>query len=134
MSLSNRRTVRGVVVGVALLGLAGITPAYAEGSWSSNISGWTRGDESRRWDDRNSDGVSTSVGFGGCVTDSANGFNNATLQLWKDVFGPDEEQGVRTNYCNSTHWGDKAAAKYYFELWGLGSGRVLSVNSVYTQY
>ncbi|OEJ22448.1 hypothetical protein [Streptomyces subrutilus] len=90
--------------------------------------------ESRRWDDRNSDGAQTSVGFGGCSTDSGSGFSNASLKLWKDTFGPDESQGTRTNYCNHTYWGDKAAAKYYFALSGLLYGQYLTVQDVYTQY
>ncbi|MEU9804170.1 hypothetical protein [Streptomyces sp. NPDC051000] len=134
MSLMNRKTIRGALVGAALLGLVGTMPAYAEGSWSSNIGGWQVGGESRRWDDRNSDAVSTLVGFGGCSTDSGSGFSSASLTLYKDVFGPDESQGARTNTCNYVSWGDKAAAKYYFRLTGLKFGQYLTVQDVSAQY
>ncbi|MFI8092641.1 hypothetical protein ACIF9R_30685 [Streptomyces sp. NPDC086080] len=123
---------RGLIVGAALVGLAGATPAYAEGSWSSYISGWSEGSESRRWTDNNADSVSTSVGFSGCHSDG--GFGNAGLKLWKDVFGPDSDQGSRTNYCNRVYWGDKASGTYYFELTSVFSGGYLDVNSVNTRY
>ncbi|MFZ3492259.1 hypothetical protein ACODT5_03280 [Streptomyces sp. 5.8] len=134
MSLMNRKTVRGALVGAALLGMAGITPAHAEGSWNSHITGWEVGHESRRWDDRNSDGVSTLVGFSDCVTTSSLGFKSASLTLYKDVFGPDESQGARSNTCNYVSWGDKAAAKYYFRLTGLTYGQHLTVTNVSALY
>ncbi|MGW0465120.1 hypothetical protein ACWDX6_07600 [Streptomyces sp. NPDC003027] len=121
-------------MGAALLGLAGGTPAFAEGSWSSYIQGWQQGDESRRWTDANADATSTSVGFSGCSTDGWNGFQSANLVVWKDAFGPDESKGTRTNYCNRTYWGDLASGTYYFELSGLQTGQFLTVNSVGTQY
>ncbi|OEJ22257.1 hypothetical protein [Streptomyces subrutilus] len=74
------------------------------------------------------------VGFGGCSTDSGSGFSSASLTLYKDVFGPDESQGARTNTCNYVYWGDKAAATYYFRLTGLKFGQYLTVQDVYTQY
>ncbi|MDH2391551.1 hypothetical protein QCN29_22775 [Streptomyces sp. HNM0663] len=134
MNTKNRRLARGLIVGAALVGLAGTTPAYAEGSWSSYISGWTSGKESRRWTDNNTDSVSTSVGFSGCASDGGGGFKHAQLKLWKDVFGPDDDQGTKTNYCNRVYWGDKSSGKYYFELWGVVSGGYLSVKSVNTRY
>ncbi|MFG2774689.1 hypothetical protein [Streptomyces sp. NPDC048350] len=134
MQVLNRRTTRGLVVGAALLGLAGGTPAFAEGSWSSYISGWQSGSESRRWTDGNSDAVSTSVGFSGCTTDGGSGFQSAGLVVWKDVFGPDESKGLRANKCNRVYWGDLASGTYYFELNGVTSGQFLDVSSVNTQY
>ncbi|MFF7780443.1 hypothetical protein ACFZCG_39280 [Streptomyces tanashiensis] len=117
-----------------LLSLTGTTPAFAEGSWTSYIQGWHAGDESRRWTDNNADAVSTSVGFSGCATDGASGFSHATVILWKDVFGPDENKGAKTNYCNRTSWGDVASGSYYFELDNFIYGYSLTVNSVGTQY
>ncbi|TLQ42050.1 hypothetical protein [Streptomyces marianii] len=121
------------MAGAALLGLAGATPAFAEGSWSSYIANWTSGKESRRWTDRNSDAVSTSVAFPGCSTDS-NRFSAAQVKLWKDVFGPDDDQGTRTNYCNTVSWGDKVSGTYYSELAGFAYDSILDVNRVVTRY
>jgi hypothetical protein len=134
MNVKNRRMARGLVTGAVLLGFVGATPAYAEGSWSSFISGWTPGKESRRWTDNNTDSVSTSVSFRGCASDGGTGFRQAGLKLWKDVFGPDEDQGTKSNTCNTVYWGDKASGTYYFELWSVTSGGQLSVNSVTTRY
>lgn len=85
MHVKNRRLARGLVVGATLLGFAGATPAFAEGSWSSYIDNWTYGKESRRWSDSNSDAASTTVTFSGCSTDSGR-FGAAQLRLAKDVF------------------------------------------------
>ncbi|MFE0778484.1 hypothetical protein [Streptomyces sp. NPDC058861] len=123
-------------MGAALLGFAGGTPAFAEGSWTSYITGWTAGLESRRWSDTNRDAVSTSVGFSGCYVDGPDKFKSAGLIVWKDVFGPDENKGSRTNTCNRVYWGDQAAGTYYFELTGFspyGLG-LLDVSNVNTQY
>ncbi|MFI2214899.1 hypothetical protein [Streptomyces sp. NPDC020141] len=134
MKTKIRRTMRSATVGVALLSLASVTPAYAEGDFETFIDGWTLHQESRRWSDRNADAASTSVSFSGCSTDGSSGFNSAQLKLWKDVFGPDEDHGTRTNTCNRVYWGDKSAGSYYFSLWGLSSGGVLNVKTVKVYY
>ncbi|MER5564445.1 hypothetical protein ABT071_38330 [Streptomyces sp. NPDC002506] len=114
--------------GAALLSL-GIVPAHAENSRTSYIGGWARGNESSRWYDNNNDGVSTSVGFSGCQTDSS--FSNASLTLYKDVsLAPDENHGGRTNYCNTSYWGDESEGSYYFTLSGFTGGSRLSVSTV----
>ncbi|MFE5300688.1 hypothetical protein [Streptomyces sp. NPDC056632] len=121
-------------MGAAILGLAGAAPAFAEGSRTTYISKWTPGGESNRWKDQNLDAASTTVGFSGCSTDGGNGFEAAGLILWKDVLGPDENQGFKSNYCNRVYWGDKSAGDYYFELDGFTSGSYLWVNSVGITY
>ncbi|MFI9355968.1 hypothetical protein [Streptomyces lydicus] len=78
--------------------------------------------------------MSTTVQFSGCSTDSADGFKSAALTLYKDVFGPDEDHGTRTNYCNATSWGDKSAGDYYFTLSGVASGATLHVKRVVIRY
>ncbi|MFI8966596.1 hypothetical protein ACIGO8_31305 [Streptomyces sp. NPDC053493] len=130
MNSKTTRTMRGLVVGAAILGLAGAAPAFAEGSRSTYIQGWQVGHESSRWTDNNLDAVTTSVGFSGCTTDGWNGFKAATLILWKDVFGPDPSQGVKTNYCNRVYWGDQSSGSYYFSVDGFTTGGSLSVSSV----
>ncbi|MDX6350917.1 MAG: hypothetical protein QOF84_5707 [Streptomyces sp.] len=132
--MTNRKVVRGLVVGTALLGFSAVTPAFAEGGFTSYIVGWTSGKTSRTWSDGNLDSVSTTVNFSGCSSDGATGFNDAILKLWKSVTGADSSQGSRTNYCNTVSWGDKAAGSYYFELTDVNSGGVLSVDTVTVKY
>ncbi|MFD5557619.1 hypothetical protein ACFWIA_27735 [Streptomyces sp. NPDC127068] len=121
-------------MGAVLLGVAGVVPAHAEGSFSSYISAWQPGDESRRWTDGNRDSVKTSVRFRGCESDGGGGFRKAQLKLWRDVFGPDKHQGTRTNTCKTATWKDVSKGTYYFELWGVWNGSFLWVDSVTTKY
>ncbi|MEU9854972.1 hypothetical protein [Streptomyces sp. NPDC047974] len=129
----NRRLIRGLLVSAAVIGLAGATPAFAEGSWSSSMSGVLPGFESRRWSDNNTDATSTSVAFAGCWVHERT-FRGATLIVWKDVFGPDESKGARTNSCNTTSWGDLAAGSYYFEVDGFTDCCYLNVDALTTRY
>ncbi|GHI27209.1 hypothetical protein Shyd_85800 [Streptomyces hydrogenans] len=91
------------------------------------------GFESRRWNDTNADSTSTSVAFSGCSVEGRT-FRAATLIVWKDVFGPDKSKGTRTNYCNTTSWGDLAAGNYYFEVDGFTDCCYLKVNTLTTRY
>ncbi|MFE6871136.1 hypothetical protein ACFVFS_31840 [Kitasatospora sp. NPDC057692] len=129
----DRTLVRGVLVAAALLGLTGAGPALAEGSWTSYISNWGPGSESRRWEDADRDDVATSVTFQGCATGN-NDFKDADLQIHKDVFGPDKSYGHRSNHCDTSTWGDQSAGIYYFVLEGVRSGARLWVDTVTTRY
>ncbi|MEV7782841.1 hypothetical protein [Kitasatospora sp. NPDC088351] len=133
MHAKNRKLVRGILVAAAMLGFAGATPALAEGSWTSHISNWGPGSESRRWGDSDRDDTVTTVAFQGCTTDN-NDFKNADLQLYKDVFGPDKAYGYRLNHCDLSAWGDQSAGDYYFALEGVRSGGKLWVDSVSVRY
>ncbi|MFF7780439.1 hypothetical protein ACFZCG_39260 [Streptomyces tanashiensis] len=108
---------RSVVVTAGVLALAATAaPAQAEGSFSSYIDNWLAGsNESRRWADKNTDATSTSVAFSGCSTDPGS-FYSVSPAVYKDVFGPDENKGTKTNYCGTSTWGDLAAGDYYFRL------------------
>ncbi|MFE7189897.1 hypothetical protein [Kitasatospora sp. NPDC057541] len=130
---TDRALVRGVLVATALLGFSSAAPALAEGSWTSYISNWGPGSESRRWEDADRDDVVTSVTFQGCAT-ATEDFKDADLQLYKDVFGPDKAYGHRTNHCGTSGWGDQSAGSYYFVLEGVRSGGKLWVDTVTTRY
>ncbi|MEZ3181868.1 hypothetical protein KYY02_25310, partial [Streptomyces pimonensis] len=105
-------------------------PAAAEGNWSSSISNWRGGDESRRWTDNHQDSASTTVSFSGC---SFGGPSGATLELDRvRDFLPDTSHGTRRNTCNTVSWGQiQTRGSFYFIY--IGSTR-LSVNSVVTRY
>ncbi|MGC5342345.1 hypothetical protein [Streptomyces sp. DT171] len=128
MSMKLNR-VGAVIAAAAAATLTLAPPASAEGSWSSYISNWRGGDESRRWNDNHSDGASTTVSFSGC---SFGGPSSATLELdhVRDYL-PDVSHGQRSNSCNTVSWGEVGTAEFYFIY--IGSTR-LSVDNVVTRY
>jgi hypothetical protein len=98
-------------------------PAHAEGSWSSSVTDVRQGFESRRWDDRNSDGASTLVQFSNCTYKFAGGAKSGdhiAVELWRAIDNwPDSSKGSKTLYCNSSatgNWGDVQSSTYYFAI------------------
>ncbi|MDH2391547.1 hypothetical protein QCN29_22755 [Streptomyces sp. HNM0663] len=131
-----KRTIRGAVLGAVILSVAGIGSAQAEGNWSSYISDWRTGNESRRWHDGNTDSTSTSVRLGGCSASPAS-FKSVTLVVWEDQFGPDDNKGTRSNKCGTTYWGDLSSGEYYFSVELINNnatGFRFSASSVYVRY
>ncbi|MEU9804174.1 hypothetical protein [Streptomyces sp. NPDC051000] len=126
------RAVRGAAVAAILTLTAGVAPAHAEGYFVSSLSNFSDGDESRRWTDKNTDGTSTSVSLWSCsgAPHMSSGFR---LEVWKDVFGPDEGKGSKQNTCNINYWGDLASGSYYFET-QLPSGFSVSASGVRVDY
>lgn len=110
--------------------VATVTPASAEGSWSSSITNWHGGEESRRWSDTHSDSASTTVSFSGCNFDGASG-SALELDRVRDLL-PDVSYGARTNTCNTVSWGQiQTSGSFYFIY---QSGHLLTVNNVTTRY
>lgn len=110
--------------------VATVTPVLAEGSWSSSISGWDGGEESRRWNDTHSDSASTTVSFSGCDFDGASG-SGLGLYRVRDLL-PDVNHGGRTQTCNTVSWGQiQTSGTFYFMY---TSSHYLNVNSVVTRY
>lgn len=106
------------------------TPASAEGSWSSYISNWSGGEESRRWTDNHSDSASTTVGFSGCDFHGGS-VANLELQRVRD-FLPDVSHGSRNNTCNTRSWGEiQTRGQFYFVY---RSTHYLDVSTVTTRY
>ncbi|MFF2852047.1 hypothetical protein ACFVT5_37825 [Streptomyces sp. NPDC058001] len=120
------------MVGALTLGatIAMATPASAEGSWSSYISGWSGGEESRRWQDSHNDSASTTVQFSGC---NFHGGSVVALDLARvqDLL-PDVSYGTKNNTCNTVSWGEvKTSGRYYFTYLSTHS---LDVSDVITRY
>ncbi|MFF5939014.1 hypothetical protein [Streptomyces sp. NPDC012508] len=133
-----KRGLRSAIVAAGVLALAGVAaPAQAEGSFSSHISSWIAGsNESRRWTDKNTDASSTAVAFSGCSTDPGS-FYSVSPAVYKDVFGPDENKGAKTNKCGTSSWGDLASGDYYFRLElinGGATGYRFSVTALTVRY
>ncbi|MEU6947873.1 hypothetical protein ABZ957_21955 [Streptomyces sp. NPDC046316] len=127
----------GLMAGVALLGIGGITPANAgvtaEGQFESHISWWTAPTESRRWWDNNDTWDYTGIYFSGCRSDDDyRGYDYASLRLWKDISSaPDRSKGTRNNYCGWVDYGDPDdAGNYYFALTDVGNGDYIDIDYV----
>jgi hypothetical protein len=100
----------GAVAAIAL----GAGVAHAEGSWTSSISAWLPGKESRHWQDNNSDSVATTISFSGCSVSNGS-FSYAGLQLKKERDAlPDPVVARDENHCNTSNFGDRSAGGYYF--------------------
>ncbi|WP_336051243.1 hypothetical protein [Streptomyces sp. CA2R101] len=97
--------------------VAGAIPSWAEGQWSSSITNWTNGAESRRWTDNHKDVSPTSIGFSGCDFGGAGGVN---INLYRAIdYWPDEGQGMVSMDCATKSWGAMdAKGKYYFAYEG----------------
>jgi hypothetical protein len=140
MSMSwKQRIVAGSTLGLIAFG-AFATPAHAEGSWSSSISNWLTGKESRQWTDNNTDSVSTTVSLSGCSIPNGQRFENVTLGLYRDrSVLPDVSKGERTNACGNFGWGDVEAGTYHFTLKKIngstgGLGHNFSATGVTTKF
>ncbi|MEU6861695.1 hypothetical protein ABZ924_00240 [Streptomyces sp. NPDC046876] len=134
---TQRMKAAGLMAGVALLGIGGITPANAgvtaEGQFESRILWWTPPTESRRWTDNNTTGDYTGIYFSGCQSDDDfRGYDYASLTLWKNVSNaPDRSKGTRNNYCGWVDYGDPDdAGSYYFNLSGVGNGDFIKIEHV----
>ncbi|WP_128636804.1 hypothetical protein [Streptomyces sp. C] len=132
---TRRKKAAGLMAGVVLLGIGGITPANAgvtEGQFESHISWWTAPTESRRWYDSNSSSDYTGIYFQGCQSDDFRGYDYASLRLWKDVpSAPDRSKGTRNNYCGWVDYGDPDdAGNYYFQLADVGQGDFIKIDYV----
>ncbi|EXU89296.1 hypothetical protein [Streptomyces noursei] len=120
-----------LVAGVVLAAtVAGTVPSWAEGSWSSYMSNWTNGAESRRWQDNHSDGNATTIGFSGCNFGGAGAVN---ITLYRAVdYWPDDAQGMKFMDCGTTSWGAMSiAGSYYFAY---GGNHTINVNNVVVKY
>lgn len=124
-------------------------PAFAEGSWSSSISGANTGFKTRTWTDANSDDKSTTFGGSDCTYDTMPWYedrpDNFTTKLIRyDTWSPNENYGNKTITCKGTKfysvsWGDKGKGKFGLTLTKIdgsemmGKGR-LNVKSVKATY
>lgn len=127
-------------LGAALVGaiLVAPTPALAEGSWNSSLSGVRSGFTSRIWYDSNSDGVITKTTLSGCSRSDGATFK-LDVELRRDLsLQPDVSYGLRdVSACKggtgSGSWGDQTAGDYFLQFWHYDFGTV-SASSVSTVY
>lgn len=133
------RSIAGVLVSGVVFSVSLVSPAYAEGNWSSSISGALTGFMSRSWTDNNTDSASTRTVWSGCSLGGPT-YRNTTLDLSRDrgALLPDQVYGQRTSNCGTFDWGrmtDKGS--YHWTIKKINdseSGYRISVNSVKTYY
>lgn len=128
-----------IVVGGLALSLSMIAPAYAEGSWSSSVSGALTGFSSRDWTDNNNDSASTRTVWSGCSLESGT-YRDTTLDLARNRTWPlpDATYGQRTSACGTFDWGRMTDTGSYHwtikKINGSESGFRVSVSSLTTYY
>ena len=114
-SLRRRRIVAGVV-GVSALSIGiGALPAFAEGNWSSSITGARVNFDSRSWQDSATDAADTVVDFSGCTAHfEPHDFTSTDLTLYDEFGGfPDQSVGSRNNTCGQSNWGRMTRSDEY---------------------
>lgn len=111
-----------ITIGVAtvIMTLLVVGNVFAEGSWTSFVSGVRPGFGSRLWTDNHNDSASTTIKFSSC-RDAIPTSNNdsATVHLWREIsLWPDEDRGSKTLSCYNSatgNWGvQPTAGSYYF--------------------
>jgi hypothetical protein len=139
MSIKSMLTKAGATAGFIAAGVLMASPAFAEGSFSSNISGANPGFSSRSWQDSQLDNFSTTVSFLGCSTSAGPPFENASLNMY-DEHGafPDASIGTVDNACDTSSWGNGLNSDgFHFtvdRINGLDNYITLEVSSVDVQY
>ena len=121
ITLSRRGTAvlsGGVVLATVFAG----SPAFAEGSWSSKLTGAAIGKESRSWQDSHKDKVRTATTFGSCrMSGNAAGFKSASIRLIDERgWLPDKSMGTKVNKCGRSDWGVMTRPdRYHWVIWAL---------------
>lgn len=128
-----------VGAGSVALSLSMISAAYAEGSWSSSVSGALTGFTSRDWTDNNNDATQTRTVWSGCSLASGT-YRDTTLDLARNRTWPlpDVTYGERTSACGTFNWGRMTDTGTYHwtikKINGSTSGWRVNVNSLTTYY
>lgn len=142
MSIKSKLTKTSAAVGFIATGVLLASPAFAEGSFSSSISGGNPGFTSRSWQDSQLDNVDTTVSFSGCSTSAGPQFQNASINMY-DEHGlfPDASIGTKDNACETSNWGNGSTGLlsdgYHFtvdRINGLDNYITLEVSNVDVQY
>ncbi|MCA5923924.1 hypothetical protein [Curtobacterium oceanosedimentum] len=103
----SRRVAAVVSGGVVLASVFAAAPAFAEGSWTSKLTGVAIGKSSRSWQDSHTDRVRTATTFAGCrISGKDSGFRSATVRLYDERgWLPDKSMGSKVNKCGRSDWG-----------------------------
>jgi hypothetical protein len=131
--MPHRKKRRTAVIAASMIAVlvSSVTPALAEGSWTSYIKDWRNGKESRRWQDNHLDRWNTTVAFSGCTFGDGKG--GANIRLFRNINNwPDAGYDMKSNTCNTSNWGEMTTVgSYYFKYVGTS---VISVDTVVVRY
>lgn len=121
-----RKRATATIVALLVAGMA--SPAVAEGSWTSYISGAGVGFSSRPWADGNLDAASTTIQFKTCTKTDGTG-TSATVQLTRErAFPtPDENRGQKVFACAVSYtgaWGRQPAGNFHFTLTSVPASQI----------
>ena len=127
-------------IGALIVATVAASPALAEGSWTSYITGAKIGFESRAWADRDLDQVPTTVKFTGCSV-SGTTFSSTGVTLYQDTLIPFfyTNHGLLTNTCNTVSWSQALGSGiYHFTIERINGSstttRTFSANTVVAGY
>ncbi|GAA1493477.1 hypothetical protein [Curtobacterium herbarum] len=113
----------------------GATPAFAEGTFSSTISGARPGYDSSSWQDSHNDSKSTIVALSNCSLPKSGGLEfDIELKLYDEYGGlPDQSVGTKArSSCGSFNWGQMTRSdRYHWNLFALSgsTSRVHTLNA-----
>lgn len=136
-----KKSLAGFVLFATVMSFGGV--AFAEGSWTSSITGALTGFDSRNWTDKKIDNANTTIKLEGCrnVNVAPNAVTTTDVQLQKNNNNwPDESKGTKILSCRNSatgNWGNVAKGDYYFRIKkidGNESGGRLNVTKVTTAY
>lgn len=138
----NKKKMALLGVGLVVAGILGATPAIAEGSWSSSMSGARTGFQSRSWQDSHLDRNSTRLALSGCSYPGQGGLVNSISVTLYDEYGllPDQSVGTRTAQpCGTLNWGEQTRSDtYHWTISALNnstsSSGNINVSSLTTSY
>lgn len=118
----SRRAAAAVSGGVIVATVFAASPAFAEGSWASKLTGVAIGKNSRSWQDSHKDKVRTATTFAGCrISGNLNGFKSASVRLIDERgWLPDKSMGTKVNKCGRSDWGVMTRPdRYHWTIWAL---------------
>lgn len=117
----------------AVLVVVGMSPAFAEGQFTSTLSGARPGYNSSSWQDSNTDSHNTTVAMTGCSLPQSGGLAfDIELKLY-DEHGlfPDQSVGTRMrSSCGTFNWGHQTHSdRYHWNIFAL-SGSTSHIHSL----
>jgi hypothetical protein len=125
MVVRKKKALALVGVGLVVTGVLSATPALAEGSWGSSMSGARPGFQSRSWQDSHRDHNSTRLALSGCSYPGQGGLVNSIAVTLYDEYGllPDQAVGNRSvQPCGTLNWGEQTRSDgYHWTIFALNN-------------
>lgn len=135
--MNRKRMMASMTLGAMALssGMFLVSPAFAEGTINTSMSGAGKGFSSRSWQDSQVDSNDTTVTFSGCSTSSGVA-TNVTLNMYDEhgIF-PDASIGTRANTCGVSNWGHGLNSdQFHYTIDGIAGAYSVNVSAVTIRY